>query len=53
VKKIILFVLVLGAAVVSFAQDSTRQNQTQRVTSGRQDKKAEKRQRINALIKQE
>jgi len=42
---------MLGAGVVSFAQDSTKQNNQPR--SGREDKRTEKRQRINALIKQE
>jgi hypothetical protein len=49
VKKIILFVLLLSSGVSLFAQDSTNINRS----SPRQDKKAEKRQRINAIIKQE
>jgi hypothetical protein len=54
VKKIILFVVVLSAGVSLFAQDSTVQNRqpVQRRVS-KEDKKEEKRQRINALIKQE
>jgi hypothetical protein len=49
VKKIILFVLLLSSGVSLFAQDSTNINRS----SPKQDKKAEKRQRINAIIKQE
>jgi hypothetical protein len=53
VKKIILFVLVLGAGVSVFSQDSTNTNKSVQSKYSKEDKKAEKRQRINAIIKQE
>jgi hypothetical protein len=48
VKKIILFSLLVVVGLGSFAQDST-----QKKTSSKEDKKNEKRQRINSIIKQE
>jgi hypothetical protein len=55
VKKIILIVLVFGAGLSSFAQDSTTQTNNPLVERrvSKTDKKSEKRQRINAIIKQE
>jgi hypothetical protein len=54
VKKIILFFLVLNAGVSVFAQDSTKQNNPPvQKKYNKVDKKAEKRQRINSIIKQE
>jgi hypothetical protein len=47
VKKFILFILISGFALTTFAQDSSSHKST------KTDKKAEKRQRINAIIKQE
>jgi hypothetical protein len=47
VKKIILFILVFGTGLTLCAQDSTSKK------SSKEDKKTEKRQRINAIIKQE
>lgn len=52
-KKIILFVLVLSAGVTLFGQDSTSNNRPVQKRVTRDDKKTEKRQRINAIIKQE
>lgn len=54
-KKIILFIFVFSAGFSSFGQDSTRQNThtpAQKKIS-KEDKKSDKRQRINAIIKQE
>ena len=45
-KKLLLFVFLLTAGLVVFAQDSTSRKT-------KSDRKAEKRQRINAIIKQE
>jgi len=52
VKKIILFIFVLGAGISVFGQDSTEARPV-RKTTNRQDRKAEKRQRIDAIAKQE
>jgi hypothetical protein len=52
VKKIIIFILVLGAGVSVFAQDSTTARPVKKTTS-KADKKAEKRQRIDAIARQE
>jgi hypothetical protein len=53
VKKIILFILAFSAGISLFAQDSTRQNNPPQKRVSKADKKEEKRQRINALIRQE
>jgi hypothetical protein len=55
VKKIFLFILVLSAGVSLCAQDSTKQKNNPPVQNNinKGDKKSEKRQRINAIIKQE
>jgi hypothetical protein len=53
VKKIILVILVLSTGVSLFGQDSTNTNPPIQKKIGKEDKKAEKRQRINAIIKQE
>ena len=54
-KKIILFILVFSAGISLFGQDSTQQNTNPPVQKkeSKTDKKTEKRQRINAIIKQE
>jgi hypothetical protein len=52
VKKIIIFILVLCASVSVFAQDSTTARPVKKTTS-KADKKAEKRQRIDAIARQE
>ena len=52
VKKIILFIFVLGTGISLFGQDSTEARPV-RKTTNRQDRKAEKRQRIDAIAKQE
>ena len=51
-KKIIIVILVLGAVTSSFCQDSTEARPV-RKTTNRQDRKAEKRQRIDAIARQE
>ena len=53
VKKIFLIILVLSAGVSLFGQDSTNTDHPVERKVSREDKKAEKRQRINAIIKQE
>jgi len=53
VKKIILFILVFSAGATLLAQDSTDQSRPPVQKTNRTDKKAEKRQRINSIIKQE
>jgi hypothetical protein len=53
VKKIILVILVLSAGVSLFGQDSTNTNRPVQKKTSKEDKKTEKRQRINSIIKQE
>jgi hypothetical protein len=52
VKKIILFILVFSVGATLFGQNSDPNNPPVQNT-GRSDRKAEKRQRINSIIKQE
>ena len=52
-KKFILFILVVGAGITLFAQDSTDRNNPPVQKTSRSDRKTEKRQRINSIIKQE